>query len=354
MTTDVDSKTVYEKLELFLELSKERTITHPFIVVMLMHEYFRCLYPDDPFIEKRYAEDNLENIISCLDMCIQTLTAITDMGSYFSGNSSLENYMSNFEQETQSKTQVLYGKLWKKRMAGKSLDSTEELKESFKRNGFDIEYVKGKKVLDIGCGSGRFTIALAKLGAGHVTGVDLGDDGLEVARELASLAKLENITFDKHSVLDLPYEDESFDFVYCKGVLHHTGNLNKGLKEYHRVLKKGGKAFLYLYGSGGLFWTSRRKMRQVMQLIPIDYSIRVLELIGMSSSRTIFVDNWYVPIEEHVESEPLQAYLTKLGYSKIERWKKGSSIELESMVFSNAPNAKELWGEGELRYILEK
>lgn len=354
MTRNINSDTAHEKLELFLELSKERATTHPFIVVMLMHEYFRCLYPDDPFIEKRYAEDNLENIILCLDMCIQTLKVITNMGSYFSGNSSLENYMSNFEQEAQYKTQVLYGKLWKKRMAQKSLDSTEELKESFERNGFDIEYVKGKNVLDMGCGSGRFTIALAKLGAGHVTGVDLGDDGLEIARELSASDELRNVTFEKHSVLDLPYEDESFDFVFCKGVLHHTGNLNRGLDEYYRVMKRGGQGFLYLYGSGGLFWNSRRRMRDVMQLIPIEYSIRVLDLIGMPARRTIFIDSWYVPIEEHVNSESLEGYLTKLGFSKIERWKKGSIVELESMIFSDVPHAKELWGEGELRYILEK
>lgn len=349
------NKTVYEKFELFLELCKERAAIQPFIVVMLMHEYFRCLYPDDPFIEKRYAKDNLENISLCLDMCIQTIKAVAGMGSYFENNSSLNEYVCNFEKEEQYKTQLLYAKLWNKRMAEKSLDSTEELKESFERNGFDIEYLKGKNVLDMGCGSGRFTITLAKLGASHVTGVDLGDEGLEVARELAASEGLKNVKFEKQSVLDLPYKDESFDFVFCKGVLHHTGNLNKGLDEYYRVLKRGGKGFLYLYGSGGLFWNSRRRMREVMQLIPIDYSIQVLDLIGMPARRTIFIDSWYVLIEEHVRSESLEGYLTKLGFSKIERWKKGSTIELESMTFSNnAPHAKELWGEGELRYILEK
>ena len=345
---------MYDKFELFLELSKERVTTHPFIVTMLMHEYFRCLYPDDPFIEKRYAEDNLQNISLCLEMCIKTLKAITNMGSYFADNISLNDYKGNFEKKTEYKTQILYGKLWLKRLVQKTLDSTEELKESFIRNGFDINYLKGKKVLDMGCGSGRFSIAFARLGADHVTGVDLGDDGLEVARELASSNGLKNVIFEKYSVLDLPYKDKSFDFVFCKGVLHHTGNLNKGLDEYYRVLKKEGKGFLYLYGSGGLFWYSRRRMREVMQLIPIDYSISVLDLIGMPANRTIFIDSWYVPIEEHIHPESLEKYLDKLGFNKIERWKKGSTIELEPMIFSDALHAKELWGEGELRYILEK
>ena len=68
---------------------------------------------------------------------------------------------------------------------------------------------------------------------------------------------LNNIEFIEGSVLDLPFEKQTFDFVYCKGVLHHTGDLNKGVEELYRVLKNNGMAFLYLYGSGGLFWYSR-------------------------------------------------------------------------------------------------
>ena len=62
----------------------------------------------------------------------------------------------------------------------------------------------------------RFTIALAKLGAGHVTGVDLGEDGLEIACSLAASEGIKNVKFEKESVLNLPYKDKSFDFVFCK------------------------------------------------------------------------------------------------------------------------------------------
>ena len=74
----------------------------------------------------------------------------------------------------------------------------------------------------------------------------------------------------------------------------------------------------------------------------------------MPAKRTIFIDSWYVPIEEHVKPDSLEKYLAKLGYSKIQRWRKGSNIELESMTFSRAPYRKELWGEGELRYFISK
>ena len=212
----------YEKFELFLKLSKKKARTQPFIVTVMMHEYFRCLYPDDSFIKERYAEDNLENIILCLDTCINTLEAITNLGSYFLDNQSLEKYLGTFEHESKFKTQKLYGKLWKERKTQKALDSSNILKESFQRNGFDVNYFKGKRILDMGCGSGRFTLALAKLGASYVIGVDLGNKGLEIGRKMAALNGIKNVNFEKHSVLDLPYDNESFDFVFCKGVFLKT------------------------------------------------------------------------------------------------------------------------------------
>ena len=53
-------------------------------------------------------------------------------------------------------------------------------------------------------------------------------------------------------------------------MLHHTGDLNGGLDEYSRILKKGGSGYLYLYANGGIYWNSRKKMREVMKLIPIE------------------------------------------------------------------------------------
>ena len=67
---------------------------------------------------------------------------------------------------------------------------------------------------------------------------------------------------------ELKYPDNSFDFVFCKGVLHHTGNTYKGLSELKRVLKKDSNAFIYLYGSDGVFWRTRKLMRKVMKKIP--------------------------------------------------------------------------------------
>jgi ubiquinone/menaquinone biosynthesis C-methylase UbiE len=171
---------------------------------------------------------------------------------------------------------------------------------------------------------------------------------------MAEKQSLKNVRFEKGSVLDLPFENESFDFVYCKGVLHHTGDLNKGVEELYRVLRTNGKAFLYLYGSGGLFWHSRKEVKKVMQQIPLEYTLNVLSLIRMPAKRTIFVDNWYVVIEDLIDPLKLEPFLIKVGFNNINRWKVGKDYHLETAIFKNLPNAKDIWGVGELRYILEK
>ena len=346
--------TINKELELFLKLSKSLAKSHPYIVVILMHEYFRIIYPDDPFIRESYDTDSSKNILKCLKNNNRILLLFKNTGSYFLNASSIKKYLGSFENKKKLKTQDLFGKLWNERMKNNYLNSKKVLIDSFKKNNFDYKFLKNKKVLDMGCGSGRFTLALASLGAKKVIGVDLGTDGIEVAKKTAKQNRIKNVDFVRGSVLDLPFKNEEFDFIFCKGVLHHTGNLKKGLSEYYRVMKKSGMGFLYLYGSGGIFWKSRQKMRKVMKLIPLEYTIKVLDLIGMPSRRTIFVDSWYVPIEDHCKSKIIEKSLKDLKFSYIERWKKGRKIELETVVFGKSKNSKDLWGEGELRYIVKK
>lgn len=340
-------KNAYAAFDRLIELATLLVPTHPMWVVAAMHEYFRTLYPDDPYIPARYADDPLENVRACLETCLQMLEAAGRTGSYFTQGGAVARSQID-------DTQAVFARLWRERLQEGRLDSTTVLRESFLRNGFDPAYFAGKTVVDVGCGSGRFTLGFAALGAALAVGVDLGGDGLAIGHAAARERRLDAATFVRASVLALPFADASFDFAYCKGVLHHTGALERGLDELHRVVKPEGKAFLYLYGTGGLFWYSRTRMREVMQRIPIDYTIQVLRLLGMPASRTIFVDSWYVPVEEHVDPEALERILARQGYRRVDRWTRGRSVELESLVCAGAPNARELWGEGELRYLLHK
>lgn len=100
----------------------------------------------------------------------------------------------------------------------------------------DLERIKGKLILEIGCGSGRFTEILLKYGA-VVVSVDMSD---------AVIANKKNFPIsDDHHIVQadmnlLPFRDEVFDFVVCVGVLQHTPDTFNSINNSQRVLKKGG------------------------------------------------------------------------------------------------------------------
>ena len=105
------------------------------------------------------------------------------------------------------------------------------------------QFFRGKKVLDAGCGNGRFAHYAAKYGA-EVWAMDLGP-AVEVAkRNTESAGKAQVVQADLHRP---PFAPESFDFVYSIGVLHHLPDPEAAFQNLLRYLKPGGEIQIYLY-----------------------------------------------------------------------------------------------------------
>ena len=101
--------------------------------------------------------------------------------------------------------------------------------------------LRGKKVLEIGCGLGQISVLLAKSGA-RVTAFDISPMSVVVARKRARLNEVDDgVNLLVAAGERLPFGDESFDVVFGKGVLHHL-EPSLGAPELYRVLKRGGKA----------------------------------------------------------------------------------------------------------------
>jgi len=348
------------KFDEFLVLAEEHIHSKPWLVVILMHEYYRNLYPIDPYIPFKDGLSHTERISLILDKNIEILKNTEYLGSYFSQTTDLaklaDEKLANYKSKTKGKTQKVYDSLWKKFDIDNYLKEAKEIiLERFLNSEFDFSTLKNKVLLDLGSGSGRYTIALALLSeAKKVYGVDLGEESIKRGKEIAKKAGVSNIEFKVADVLKLPFEDNFFDFIFCNGVLHHTDDMEKGIKELFRVLKPKARSYLYLYADGGLFWYARKKAPLLMKKIPQEYSMAILDLIGMPKNRFLFVDNWYVPKERHTSREFLEDYLKKAGFSEIKKITSGRSTDLDNYAVANIPEAKIIWGDGEHRYLLRK
>lgn len=104
---------------------------------------------------------------------------------------------------------------------------------------------KGKSVLEIGTGNGADAAMFALNGARY-TGVDLTDAALEATRKHFDVLGL-NGEFQRENAEALNFPNETFDWVYSHGVLHHTPNPQRAVDEVWRVLKPNGRAIIMLY-----------------------------------------------------------------------------------------------------------
>ncbi len=103
------------------------------------------------------------------------------------------------------------------------------------------------KILDIGCGNGRNLVPFAKLNF-ECYGVDFSKNMIEIARKKFERLGLKCVFQTAHAT-DLPFKDESFDYVICIAVLHHLkkAECEKALSEIRRVLKNNGKGLLSVW-----------------------------------------------------------------------------------------------------------
>jgi ubiquinone/menaquinone biosynthesis C-methylase UbiE len=106
-------------------------------------------------------------------------------------------------------------------------------------------------LLEVGCGQGTDGIYLCSLKKeGYYAGIDISENSIEKAREAAGqfAGKLAIVPLYKIGNAEgLEFPDSSFDTVYSCGVLHHSPDTKKAIDEVYRVLKKGGRGYIYLY-----------------------------------------------------------------------------------------------------------
>lgn len=167
-----------------------------------------------------------------------------------------------------------------------------------------------KNILDIATGTGDFAIQAAKmLRPDRVTGADISEGMMEVGRAKTRREKLDDIiSFSKEDCMALSFEDNTFDAVTAAFGIRNFQDLDQGLKEMHRVLRKGGHLCILELTSPVSF-----PMKQLFRV----YSHTVLPVYG----RIISGDNaaysyLTATIEAFPQGERMVEILRKAGFAE--------------------------------------
>ncbi|OUC97972.1 hypothetical protein CA984_09005 [Streptosporangium minutum] len=131
-------------------------------------------------------------------------------------------------------------------------------------SGWTVSDLKEKTVLECGSGAGRFTEVLCETGA-KVTSVDISS---AVHANAASNGRFPNLRIVQASIYELPFPEESFDFLFCCGVIQHTPDVEKTFKTLFRYLRPGGRFCIDVYAAIIAYTHPRQLLRPIAKRVP--------------------------------------------------------------------------------------
>jgi SAM-dependent methyltransferase len=128
---------------------------------------------------------------------------------------------------------------------------------------YEWDQYRGKRLLDIGCGTG-YVANLYASGGANVTAVDIADRSVQLTRKRLELNGL-RADVRQANAEQLPFDDASFDVVTSFGVLHHTPDTARALREVHRVLRPGGTTHLMFYNRNSFAYRVLFPLKRMLQ-----------------------------------------------------------------------------------------
>jgi ubiquinone/menaquinone biosynthesis C-methylase UbiE len=161
----------------------------------------------------------------------------------------LEKYWDYVALEAEAYEKAVRLKKWRKAARNWLADYAEKRAKDFVMNVVEniIRLERSAKVLDVGCGPGKWTEIFAKRGY-VVTAIDISSKMIEFAKMRLQKQKFENVNFHSMNVSKLNFPDNIYDMVNCVTVLQHVFDeeeWNKAVHEMVRVTKPGGYILLF-------------------------------------------------------------------------------------------------------------
>lgn len=182
------------------------------------------------------------------------------------------------------------------------------LKHLYKRHNNKILEIIRKsktpkeKLLDIGCGFGDFLLD-ARQEVDYVYGVDLGKENITLAKE--NTAGYKNIKLILADGEHLPFENNFFDYIIMKGIVHHLGNPGRVFKEAKRVLKKEGLLIIFEGNPTSLY---RKIILAVADLLRIKHETSLFPHLSPDEIKKLLIEEKFT-----VSVKKCQGFFAPIG-----------------------------------------
>tara|TARA_B100000029_G_scaffold492116_1_gene553040 strand:+ start:446 stop:1177 length:732 start_codon:yes stop_codon:yes gene_type:complete len=184
------------------------------------------------------------------------------------------------------------------------------------------KYINGK-VLDAGCGTGMFTLAISEMNnVGSVLGVDFSNS-LKIANKFKSKFKIDNVEFKRVDLNNIDEVDGKFDTVFCSGVLHHIVNSEDVFKKLVKKLKIKGNIIIGVYHPVGRFFMNIKK--QFIKLHKYFYFLDKRFRNDYSRKNEWILDQYFNPYEKSFTRKKIKEWFKKNNIKFLETYPKSYS-----------------------------
>lgn len=203
------------------------------------------------------------------------------------------------------------------------LDSKLSLKAKAEKGVFahllDEQISFRTKILEVGCGTGQLSNFLGMSGSRTVVGTDMCLNSLKLGHKFKEKNDINNVTFVQMNLFNPIFKPESFDFIVCNGVLHHTGDPYLGFQSISKLVKKDGYIIIGLYHKYGriptdikriIFYVSNNRFKF------LDVRLRNKNISDIRKN-TWFLDQYKNPHESKHTIGEVMRWFDKCGYKFI-------------------------------------